>query len=103
MVRRRTVPVDHQGVPSPRRINVSTTSLTNGIPPPPDYNIHDYGKRFEYNPDFNGPAKNRSCTDIICLLLFLVFLGGWGFVAYIGFTQGDIEKVRLRLLNFDSF
>ncbi|RZC34922.1 CTL-like protein 2, partial [Asbolus verrucosus] len=42
-----------------------------------------------YDPDFNGPLKNRSCTDVICLLLFLVFIGCWVGVAIYAFTNGD--------------
>ena len=41
----------------------------------------------------DGPVKKRSCTDILCLLLFWAFIGGWIFVAYLAFTQGDIDKV----------
>ncbi len=55
------------------------------------------GKRFRcrlrFEPDFSGPVKKRSCTDVLCLLLFLAFLGGWGFVAYLAISQGDIDKV----------
>ena len=41
----------------------------------------------------DGPVKKRGCTDILCLLLFLAFIGGWIFVAYLAFSQGDIDKV----------
>jgi hypothetical protein len=30
---------------------------------------------------------------VLCLVLFLVFLGGWGFVAYLGIQGGDIIRV----------
>jgi hypothetical protein len=37
-----------------------------------------------------NPMKRRSCTDVICLLLFVVFLCGWAGVAYVGISQvGD--------------
>merc|ERR1712098_798265 len=35
----------------------------------------------------------RSCTDPLCFLLLLVFLGGWVVIAYFGVTEGDLEKV----------
>ena len=38
-------------------------------------------------------TKSRSCTDIICLLLFLLCLGGWVAVAVIAFKDGDPKKV----------
>lgn len=53
----------------------------------------DYGEGFKYDPDFNGPTRNHSCTDVICLGIFGAFLGAWGFVGYFAYTQGDINKV----------
>jgi len=29
----------------------------------------------------NGPIQERSCTDIICFAVFVVFMGGFGFIA----------------------
>jgi choline transporter-like protein 2/4/5 len=49
----------------------------------------DLGQPIPYDPDFNGPLKNRSCTDIICLLLFLIFIGCWAGIAIYAFTSGD--------------
>ncbi len=31
-----------------------------------------------------GPTKDRSCTDVLCLLVFVAFLIGWGVVGYFG-------------------
>ncbi|XP_061169653.1 choline transporter-like protein 2 isoform X2 [Saccostrea echinata] len=47
-----------------------------------------YGKplTYEKNP---GPIKNRSCTDIICCLLFVIFIVGLVVVAYFAFKYGD--------------
>lgn len=42
------------------------------------------GEPLRYDPTFKGPLAKRSCTDIICLLIFVIFLCGWGFVAYFG-------------------
>mgnify|MGYP001184644322 FL=1 len=58
-----------------------------------DQDNDQYGQPYKYEADFSGPIKKRSCTDILCLLLFLAFLGGWGFVAYFGISNGDINKV----------
>ncbi|XP_011563045.3 choline transporter-like 2 isoform X3 [Plutella xylostella] len=46
-----------------------------------------------YDPDFNGPTHNRSCTDVLWLIIFILFLGGWGFVGYYSFTNGDVERL----------
>ena len=54
----------------------------------------NYGEPFKFEPDFSGPIKKRSCTDVLCLVLFLAFLGGWGFVAFYGIHYGDVSKVN---------
>ncbi|XP_013864307.1 choline transporter-like protein 2 isoform X2 [Austrofundulus limnaeus] len=51
-----------------------------------------YGEPRKYDPNFKGPIHNRSCTDIICCILF-----GIAIVAYIGvgilaWTHGDPRK-----------
>lgn len=60
----------------------------------------DYGQPYKFEADFSGPIRRRSCTDVLCLLLFLAFLGGWGFVAYFGISNGDINKVTHEGLNW---
>ncbi|XP_058055526.1 choline transporter-like 2 isoform X3 [Anopheles bellator] len=47
----------------------------------------------KYDPDFKGPLSKRSCTDLPCLLLFLGFLAGWGFVAYYATQHGDLNRL----------
>lgn len=37
----------------------------------------------------NGPVANRSCTDVICCLLFLAFCVGMAGTAAYGFINGD--------------
>uniref|UniRef100_A0A8D8Y9I3 Choline transporter-like protein n=1 Tax=Cacopsylla melanoneura TaxID=428564 RepID=A0A8D8Y9I3_9HEMI len=44
---------------------------------------------------FNGPQKHRSCTDVCCLLLFIVFLCAWAAVAYFAYRNGDPEMLIL--------
>ncbi|XP_050553344.1 choline transporter-like 2 isoform X4 [Spodoptera frugiperda] len=60
----------------------------------------DYGEPIRYDPNFNGPIHNRSCTDIFWLVLFVLFLGVWGYVGYYGMTHGNIEKL---LAPIDTF
>ncbi len=63
--------------------------------------VPDYGTGFTYDPDYNGPTRNHTCTDVICLGLFIAFLCGWGFVAFFACTEGDINKVSLsRFISF---
>lgn len=51
--------------------------------------VGKYGIPKKYDPAFRGPVKARSCTDIICCLLFLSCIGGLGFVGYIAWSSGD--------------
>ncbi|XP_068628410.1 choline transporter-like 2 isoform X4 [Battus philenor] len=46
-----------------------------------------------YEPDFSGPTRNRSCTDILWLIVFILFLGVWGYVGYYSITRGNVEKL----------
>ncbi|XP_055925450.1 choline transporter-like protein 2 isoform X1 [Argiope bruennichi] len=48
-----------------------------------------YGEQLTYDPQFKGPVKSRSCTDILCLFLFVSFIAGWGVVAFFAFREGD--------------
>lgn len=36
---------------------------------------------------------DRGCTDILCLIVFLAFLGAMGYATMYGFKHGDIEKL----------
>ena len=43
--------------------------------------------------DWSGALKKHNCTDIICFILFIVFLGLWGAVGIFSMLNGDINKV----------
>eukprot|EP00090_Calanus_glacialis_P041007 TRINITY_DN7188_c0_g1_i2.p1 TRINITY_DN7188_c0_g1~~TRINITY_DN7188_c0_g1_i2.p1 ORF type:complete len:720 (-),score=98.82 TRINITY_DN7188_c0_g1_i2:192-2351(-) len=43
----------------------------------------------DYDPSHKGPNKSRSCTDVICLLLLVVFCVIWGGVAVYAFSRGN--------------
>ena len=38
-------------------------------------------------------VEKRSCTDVVCLVLFIAFIGSWSFVAVLAFKAGDITTV----------
>ncbi|XP_013392467.1 choline transporter-like protein 2 isoform X2 [Lingula anatina] len=48
-----------------------------------------YGEPAKFDPTFNGPIKNRGCTDVICCILFIIFFLGMGVVGYWGYKEGD--------------
>lgn len=54
---------------------------------------YKYGRKHEHDADFQGPINKRSCTDVICLLLFLVFLGAWIAVAVYAFANGNPQRL----------
>ncbi|KAG5894973.1 hypothetical protein JTB14_009705 [Gonioctena quinquepunctata] len=49
----------------------------------------DFGEPLRYDPDFNGPLKRRSCTDVLCLAFFLVFVAVWIGIGLYAITNGD--------------
>jgi len=52
-----------------------------------------YGEPLRFDPRFKGPLEKRSCTDVICLLLFIAFLGCWGFVGYFAYQHGELDRI----------
>ncbi len=74
-----------------------------------------YGPRHGHDPEFSGPIhvgeihallpqsypifilkylrKDRSCTDVLCLLLFVVFLVCWAITGIWAFTKGDPNRL----------
>ncbi|KAM7135388.1 choline transporter-like protein 4 isoform 2-T2 [Molossus nigricans] len=52
-----------------------------------------YGKPVKYDPSFRGPIKNRSCTDVICCVLFLVFILGYIVLGIVAWMYGDPRQV----------
>lgn len=57
---------------------------------------NDSMKPFEKGGDQDvtaGPLKKRSCTDILCLVLFLAHWGVFGFVTFLGMSEGNPAKL----------
>jgi choline transporter-like protein 2/4/5 len=40
-----------------------------------------------------GPLKKRSCTDIICLLIFAAYVGFMIYLFIYGLIRGDFERI----------
>ncbi|XP_071948310.1 choline transporter-like protein 2 isoform X2 [Antedon mediterranea] len=53
----------------------------------------NYGDPEKYDPSFHGPIDNRSCTDVICCLLFLAFIVGMFVVGGYAWMNGDPRKL----------
>uniref|UniRef100_A0A6M2DXS4 Choline transporter-like protein n=1 Tax=Xenopsylla cheopis TaxID=163159 RepID=A0A6M2DXS4_XENCH len=46
-----------------------------------------------YDPDFRGPLRNRSCTDVFFLILFIVFLVGWAGIGFYALKHGSLNNI----------
>ncbi|XP_071948307.1 choline transporter-like protein 2 [Antedon mediterranea] len=58
-----------------------------------DNNNSKFGKPTKYDPNFKGPIQNRSCTDVICCIIFVAFIVGMFITGYIGWSDGDPRKL----------
>ena len=52
--------------------------------------------------NWDGAMAKHSCTDIPCLILFVVFLLGWGGVGIYAMMNGNIDTAicKLKVLRF---
>ncbi|ALC46404.1 CG11880 [Drosophila busckii] len=58
--------------------------------------MNKYGEPLRYDRNFQGPReRDRSCTDVPCLLLFVLFLGCWGYIAHYAVSHGDLNKLMV--------
>uniref|UniRef100_A0A8C5MY76 Choline transporter-like protein n=1 Tax=Leptobrachium leishanense TaxID=445787 RepID=A0A8C5MY76_9ANUR len=53
----------------------------------------EYGEPAKHDPTFKGPIKSRSCTDIICCVLFMAFILGYIVVGIMAWLYGDPRQV----------
>ncbi|XP_077286944.1 choline transporter-like 2 isoform X3 [Arctopsyche grandis] len=51
------------------------------------------GEPLKFDPDFKGPLHRRSCTDLLCLLIFVVFLACWGATSAYAIMHGDVRRL----------
>ncbi|KAL3309654.1 hypothetical protein Ciccas_011798 [Cichlidogyrus casuarinus] len=54
-----------------------------------DDHLYEENKAREHEPNFDGIAKSRSCTDIICFIFFVIFLLGQICLAGFAFHTGN--------------
>lgn len=53
----------------------------------------EYGEPHQFDPNFKGPLKKRSCTDIICCFLFVLVILGYVGVGILAWLHGDPRHV----------
>ncbi|KAI8778925.1 choline transporter protein 2 isoform X1 [Biomphalaria glabrata] len=57
--------------------------------------VKKYGEARPFDPNFKGPIKKRSCTDVVCCILFVIFLAGMIAVSLVGKSilhRGHLES-----------
>nr|VZH98909.1 unnamed protein product [Spirometra erinaceieuropaei] len=63
--------------------------------PEAEYIRGSKGGERTHDPDFRGPAASRSCTDVFCCIVFLVFIMGLAVVAGWSYIFGDYRRIIL--------
>uniref|UniRef100_A0A8C6SYI4 Choline transporter-like protein n=1 Tax=Neogobius melanostomus TaxID=47308 RepID=A0A8C6SYI4_9GOBI len=53
----------------------------------------EYGEPRQFDPNFKGPLLKRSCTDIICCILFVLVILGYLAVGILAWLYGDPRHV----------
>ncbi|XP_039694396.1 choline transporter-like protein 5 [Pteropus medius] len=46
-----------------------------------------------FDPNFKGPVANRNCTDVLCCIIFMLFIIGYILLGLIAWVHGDPRKV----------
>ncbi|XP_072863303.1 choline transporter-like protein 5 isoform X8 [Chlorocebus sabaeus] len=52
----------------------------------------DFGDPRTYDPDFKGPVSNRSCTDVLCCMIFLLCIVGYIVLGLVAWVHGDPRR-----------
>ncbi|XP_034079424.1 choline transporter-like protein 5-B isoform X2 [Gymnodraco acuticeps] len=52
-----------------------------------------YGEPRKFDPTFRGPVHNRSCTDVVCCVVFITFIIGYIALGTVAWIHGDPRKV----------
>uniref|UniRef100_A0A669E931 Choline transporter-like protein n=1 Tax=Oreochromis niloticus TaxID=8128 RepID=A0A669E931_ORENI len=52
-----------------------------------------YGEPRKFDPNFRGPVQNRSCTDVVCCVIFVIVILGYIALGTVAWIHGDPRKV----------
>ncbi|XP_062251967.1 choline transporter-like protein 5-B isoform X2 [Platichthys flesus] len=52
-----------------------------------------YGEPRKFDPNFRGPVHNRSCTDVVCCVIFVIVIIGYIALGTVAWIHGDPRKV----------
>ncbi|XP_078121095.1 choline transporter-like protein 5-A isoform X2 [Sander vitreus] len=79
---------------APRRYSPSSPAAVQsdtaaGAAPP----VRHYGEPHKFDPSFRGPVRRRSCTDILCCLIFIIVIFSYMALGIVAWLHGDPRKV----------
>ncbi|XP_028449858.1 choline transporter-like protein 5-A isoform X1 [Perca flavescens] len=79
---------------APRRYSPSSPAAVHsdtavGAAPP----ARHYGEPHKFDPSFRGPVRRRSCTDILCCLIFIIVIFSYMALGIVAWLHGDPRKV----------
>ncbi|XP_039666804.1 choline transporter-like protein 5-B isoform X3 [Perca fluviatilis] len=52
-----------------------------------------YGEPRKFDPKFRGPVHKRSCTDVVCCVIFIIVILGYIALGTVAWIHGDPRKV----------
>ncbi|KAM9386361.1 choline transporter-like protein 5-B isoform 1-T1 [Pholidichthys leucotaenia] len=52
-----------------------------------------YGEPRKFDPNFRGPVQKRSCTDVVCCIIFVIVTLGYIALGTVAWIHGDPRKV----------
>ncbi|XP_038572017.1 choline transporter-like protein 5-B isoform X2 [Micropterus salmoides] len=52
-----------------------------------------YGEPRKFDPNFRGPVHKRSCTDVVCCVIFIIVILGYIALGTVAWIHGDPRKV----------
>ncbi|XP_035504018.2 choline transporter-like protein 5-B isoform X2 [Scophthalmus maximus] len=52
-----------------------------------------YGEPRKFDPNFRGPVHKRSCTDVVCCVIFVIVILGYIALGTVAWIHGDPRKV----------
>ncbi|CAK6974265.1 choline transporter-like protein 5-A [Scomber scombrus] len=67
---------------------VQSETAAEAAPPAPFY-----GEPHKFDPSFRGPVRRRSCTDVLCCLIFIIVIFAYVALGIVAWLHGDPRKV----------
>ncbi|XP_072245765.1 choline transporter-like protein 5-B isoform X2 [Leuresthes tenuis] len=52
-----------------------------------------YGEPRKFDPNFRGPVQKRSCTDVVCCVIFVIVILGYIALGTVAWIHGDPRKI----------